>query len=191
MKTFCLLIVCLFAVSATNLHANPRAEFEAQVGTAVAKLNREAANPEGALRLASLLQLEYGTPIQELRWAVENQLPWGEIVAFAYIHATNGRSFSEIREADASRDFWGYVGKAGMNSGKMVNSLEQFLKRVERERNSRMFDQMRATRAVSRIPDLGTGFGLFQEALDFRQIGATPVPTKVHAVGAVLAKGEK
>jgi hypothetical protein len=60
---------------------------------------------------------------------------------------------------------------------------------VEHERNSRIFDKLRASRKVHPLPDLGSGFGLFQEALDFRRIDSSP--TKLHPVAGGLAKGEK
>src|SRR5438093_641894 len=40
------------------------------------------------------------------------------------------------------------------------------------------------------LADLGSGFGLFQEALDFRHIDS-PRPTKIHDVPGDLAKGDK
>src|SRR5262245_56950298 len=184
--------VALVALTSTLHAGSPRAEFDAHVGSSIAKLNREATTVEGALRLASLVQSEYGSPIQELRWAVEQKIPWGEIVALAYIQATNGRTFSELGGAAARSDFWSYLEKAGMSSDKMARSLEQFLKNAERERNSTIFAQLRSARRVPQMPDLGSGFGLFQEALDFRKIDPTPGPIKIHTVGSgVLAKGEQ
>jgi hypothetical protein len=72
----------------------------------------------------------------------------------------------------------------------MAHSLERFLKRTERERNSRIFDRLRASRRIHPLPDLGSGFGLFQEALDFRRIDS-PRPTKIHDGPGVVTKGEK
>jgi hypothetical protein len=73
----------------------------------------------------------------------------------------------------------------------MIHSLDQFLKRVEEERNTRIFERIRANRRVQRMPDLGSGFGLLQEALDFRRL-ESPRPTKVHTLGSGdLLKGEK
>jgi len=77
-----------------------------------------------------------------------------------------------------------------MSCEKMTHSLETFLKRAERERNSRIFDRLRASRRVHQLPDLGSGFGLFQEALDLRHFDL-PQTTKVHAGSGALAKGEK
>ena len=52
----------------------------------------------------------------------------------------------------------------------MARWFEGFQKRAEHERNTRIFDRLRASRKVHPMPDLGSGFGLFQEALDFRHI---------------------
>jgi len=150
---------------------------------AIAKLDHE---PE----LAVLIQKEYGTRDDELRWAAERSLNWGEITALAYIQATTGRTFAEMIGHDARQDLWTYAENAGMNCEKMARSLDTFLKRAERERNSRIFDQLRTSRRVRALPDLGSGFGLFQEALDFRHI-ELPQPTKEHAGTGFLAKGEK
>ena len=172
--------------------ASPRTEFDAHLSSVIAKLNREAVNSEGAQLLAALIQSEYGTSVEELRWAVDHEFPWGQIVAFAYIQATNGRTFAELSSENASGDFWTYTEKAGMSSDKMARSLERFSKRAERQRNSRIFEQIRNTPALARTLDLGSGFGLFQEALDFRRIDDLPRPSKVYTGGPLeLAKGEK
>jgi hypothetical protein len=189
-------IVVAMVVLALPLEAsNSRVEFDAQVGTTIAKLNREAVSIEGAMRLAELIQGEFGTPVNELQWAMENGYSWGEITAFAYIRATNGRTLSELGSelgsAQARADLWTYTEKAGMNSAKMAHALEAFLKQAEKDRNSRIFQRMRTTRQASPMPDLGNGFGLFQEALDFRQVN-TPGPTKIHTVGpTAVAKGDQ
>jgi hypothetical protein len=178
---------------ASTLHAGtPRAAFDTGIANVMAKMNREAAAADGMSRLAVLIQAEYGTSIEELRWAVDREFSWGEIATFAYIQATNGRSFSELKDQQAAGNYWQYAEKAGMSTDKMLRSLEQFSKRVERERNSRIFEQMRNTRTVARTPDVGSGFGLFQDALDFRRIQDNPGPPKVYTGGpANLAKGDK
>jgi hypothetical protein len=122
--------------------------------------------------------------------AAERSLSLGEITVLAYIQATTGRTFAEMIAHDAQRDFWSYAEKAGMNCERMARSLESFSKRAERARNSRIFDALRASRRVRALPDLGSGFGLFQEALDFRHI-ELPQPTKEHTGTGILAKGEK
>jgi len=152
-------------------------------------LDREA-SLDGPASFADLLRKEYGTPQEELRWATQQSLGWGEITALAYIQATTGRSFAEMTQQDARHDFWSYAENAGMSCEKMAHSLEGLLKRAEKERNSRIFDRLRASRRVDPLPDLGSGFGLFQEALDFRRMDS-PRPTKVHEGSGVLAKGEK
>ena len=190
-KHYLIYSVLAMVFSSPIFAANNREEFDTQVGAAIAKLNREAAvDNESALRLAGLLQSEYGTSIEDMKWAVEKSLSWGEISAFAYIGATTGRSFEEIGSADAQQDLWEYTEKAGMNSDKMVHSLGQLLKRAEKERNSRIFERLRGTRRIARLPDLGTGFGLVQEALDFRNIDS-PRIEKVQTGSPALAKGEK
>ena len=161
----------------------------------ISKLDREASmDSESAMLLADLIEKEFGTRREELKWGLEQKLSWGEITAFAYMQVTTGKSFAEMNQAmnqeDARRNFWSYAENAGMSCEKMTHSLEGFLKRAEHERNSRIFDRLRASRRVHPLPDLGSGFGLFQEALDFRRIDS-PRPTKIHEVPGELAKGEK
>ena len=161
----------------------------ALVRNSIAKLNREASSPDGASLVSELIGSEYGTPTSELEWAAAHQLPWGEIAAFAYVRATTGRTFAELADSNIRADILGYAESVGMNSSKMVHSLDQFLKRTEKERNSRIFEQLRTTGRVSSIPDLGSGFGLFQQALDFRNIEVLSV-TKTHTVGTGTVKGQ-
>ena len=178
------LLFVTLALSAQVFAGKSRpAPLNASFVNAMARLDREP-------QLAALIQKEYGTREEELRWAAERSLSWGEITALAYIQATTGRTFAEMIGHDARQDFWTYAENAGMNCEKMARSLESFLKRAERERNSRIFDQLRVSRRVRALPDLGSGFGLFQEALDFRHI-ELPQPTKEHAGSGILTKGEK
>src|SRR5262245_10373208 len=88
--------LAIFVMATPLMAANPRFEFDARVKSALAKLNREAVNAEGAMRLSGLIQNEYGTSKDELRWAIDHEFSWGQIVAFAYIQATNGRTFAEL-----------------------------------------------------------------------------------------------
>ncbi len=179
----------LFALPA--FAGSETAELSAALTNAITKLDREASmDVDGPAFLASMVQKEYGTRGEELRWAIEERLSWGEIAALAYIQATIGKTFAEMTQEDARRDFWSYAENAGMSCEKMARSLSGFLKRAERERNSRIFDRLRASRRVLPLPDLGSGFGLFQEALDFRRIDS-PRPTKIHEGTGVLTKGEK
>ncbi len=158
---------------------------------AIARLDREASmDPETSQLLAESIQKEYGTSEEELKWGVAKKLSWGEITALAYIQATTGKSFAEMTQEDARHDFWSYAENAGMSCEKMAHSLDGFLKQVEKERNSRIFERLRASRRVRPLPDLGSGFGLFQEALDFRRIDS-PRPTKIHDDPGELAKGGK
>jgi hypothetical protein len=157
----------------------------------ISKLDREASvDAEGPMVLADLIGKEFGTPRGELEWGVSHKLTWGEITALAYIQATTGKSFAEMNQEDARHNLWSYAEKAGMSSEKMARSMEGFLKQAEHERNSRIFDRLRASRRIHPLPDLGSGFGLFQEALDFRRIDS-PRPTKIHDVPSDLAKGER
>jgi hypothetical protein len=165
------------------------ADLSAALTNAITKLDREASiNAEGPMLLASLIEKEYGTREEELKWGMDRKLSWGEITALAYIQRTTGKSFAQMNQEDARRDFSAYAENAGMSFDKMAHSLEGFLKMTERERNSRIFDKLRASRKVHPLPDLGNGFGLFQEALDFRSIDS-PRPTKVFSGPGELAKG--
>jgi len=164
-------------------------ELNAALSKAITKLDREASlNAEGPMLLASLIEKEYGTREEELKWGMDQKLSWGEITALAYIQRTTGKSFAQMNQEDARRDFLAYAENAGMSFDKMAHSIEGFLKMTERERNSRIFDKLRASRKVHPLPDLGNGFGLFQEALDFRSIDS-PRPTKVFTGPGELAKG--
>jgi hypothetical protein len=178
--------VPLFAARARN------PEPSAAMTNAILNLDREASVDAGSpVLLAVLIEKEYGTREEELKWALDQRLNWGEITALAYIQATIGKTFSEMSRENAPRDFWSYAEDAGMNCAKMARSLDGFLKRVERERNSRIFDRLRASRRVHPLPDLGSGFGLVQEGLDFHNIESPRGPTKIHEIPGDLAKGEK
>ncbi|HYR43676.1 MAG TPA: hypothetical protein VER98_11670, partial [Terriglobia bacterium] len=180
------LAVPLFAAGGRNPEPN------AAMTSAIINLDREAAvDPESPMLLAFLIEKEYGTREEELKWALNQKLNWGQITALAYIQATTGKSFAEMSRDNAPRDFWSYAEDAGMNCAKMAHSLDGFLKRVERERNSRIFDRLRVSRRVHPLPDLGSGFGLVQESLDFHRIDSPRGPTKIHQVPGELAKGEK
>jgi hypothetical protein len=166
-------------------------ELNVVLSNAISKLDREASiDMEAPMLLADLLEKEFGTREEELKWGLDQKLSWGEIVTLAYIQATTGKSFAAMNQEDARRNFGAYADDAGMNCEKMAHWLEGFQKRAERERNSRIFDRLRASRKVHALPDLGSGFGLLQEALDFRRIDS-PRPTKVHDIPGELAKGEK
>jgi hypothetical protein len=166
-------------------------ELNVVLSNAISKLDREASvDMEGPMLLVDLLIKEFGTRDEELKWGMDQRMSWGEIAALAYIQATTGKSFAEMNQEDARRNFWAYAENAGMSFEKMAHWLEGFQKRAERERNSRIFDRLRSSRKVHALPDLGSGFGLLQEALDFRRI-ESPRPTKIHELPGELAKGEK
>jgi len=179
------MICCSVAVSASD----SRAEFDAQLSQVIAKLNRQAkVDVDGPMLLTELIQRQYGTREDELKWAINHSINWGDVAALAYIQASTGRTFEKMTaEEDARRDFWAYAEKAQLSPSKMAHSLMSFVKLAEKERNSRIFERLRASRKVQAMPDLGSGFGLFQEALDFRRIDA-PRASKVHTVPG-LAKG--
>jgi hypothetical protein len=184
----CALSVCTLPVFATG---NGSRDLNVALTTAIERLDREASvDAEGPSLLADLIEKEYGTSEAELKWGVAHKLSWGEITTLAYIQATTGKSFAEMNQEDARRSFWSYAENAGMSCEKMAHSLDDFVRRAERERNTRIFDKLRASRRVHPLPDLGSGFGLFQEALDFRRIDS-PRITKIHDVPGELAKGGK
>ena len=185
------LLVRILGASVTLSAADARKEFDAQLNHVIAKLNRQAeVDAEGPILLAQLIQREYGTRTDELRWATSQSISWGEIAALAYIQASTGRSFDVMTREEAQRDFWSYVEKREMTAEKMARNLENFLKLAEKERNSRIFERLRISRRIQPMPDLGSGFGLFQETLDFRRIDS-PRVTKVHTVVSGKAKGEQ
>jgi len=168
---------------------NPQSD--ASLKDAIAVLDKSSTQDmEHSLLLADLVQKEFGTRDEELRWAAKQSLGWGEITTLAYIQATIGKSFAEMTREHAQDDFWSYAENAGMSCEKMTHALESFMKRAEKERNTRIFEKLRASRKVHPLPDLGSGFGLFQEALDFHRI-ETPSLTKIHEGVGALAKGEK
>lgn len=190
-KSFLRLSMMVLLFGAPLHGAAERPEPGAVLANAITKLDHEASTDvRSSAVLAELIQKEYGTSGEEIRWAAEESMGWGEITALAYIQATTGRSFAEMIQQKVQLDFWSYAENAGMNCEKMARSLESLSKRAERERNSRIFDRLRTSRRVHPLPDLGSGFGLFQEALDFRRIDS-PRPTKIHDGSGVLAKGGK
>ena len=191
-----ILVGFLFAVVAFGVPlfgaGGGSAPLSAALTNTISTLDRNASkDAESPMLVADLIQKEYGTREEELKWALGQKLSWGEITALAYIQATTGKSFADMNAENARRDFWAYAENAGMNCEKMTRSLDAFLKHVERERNSRIFERLRASRRVHPLPDLGSGFGLFQEALDFRRIDSPRGPTKIHDFPGELAKGEK
>lgn len=157
----------------------------------ISKLDRQVSmDSDGPALLAELIAKEYGTREAELKWGAGQKLGWGEITVLAHIQAATGKTFAEMVKENAQNNLWAYAEDAGMSCEKMTRSLDDFLKRAERERNTRIFDKLRASRRVHPMPDLGTGFGLFQEALDFRHIDSAQT-TKIHDVPGELAKGGK
>src|ERR1051326_4248516 len=67
-------------------------EFEGQLNRVINRLNRQAeADVEAPVLLAQLIQREYGTRTEEIRWAASHSVNWGEMVALAYIQAVTDR----------------------------------------------------------------------------------------------------
>ena len=65
---------------------------------ALTKLDREASmDAEGPMLLVDLIEKQYGTREEELKWGMAHKLSWGEISALAYIQATTGKSFAELQ----------------------------------------------------------------------------------------------
>jgi len=192
-RTFSGLLLWVLVFSVALFAAGRRIpEASAAMTSAIINLDREASvDLESPIHLAFLIEKEYGTREEELEWALDQRLSWGQITALAYIQATTGKSFAEMSRDNAQRDFWSYAEDAGMNCAKMAHSLDGFLKRVERERNSRIFNRLRVSRRVHPLPDLGSGFGLVQEGLDFHRVDSPRGPVKIHEVPGDLAKGEK
>jgi len=189
-KTFLGLLFATLAFGASVAEAAGSPELTLVLSNTLSKLDREAAmDSEGLALLSDLLQKEFGTRADEISWGFGQKMSGGEIAALSYIQATTGKSFAQMNQEDARRNFWAYAENAGMSCEKMAHWLDGFQKRVERERNSRIFERLRASRKVHALPDLGSGFGLFQEALDFRRLDSPP--TKLHNVNGGLAKGEK
>jgi len=173
------------------LFAGGGPELSVVLSNAISRLDHDsAANADSPMLIADMLQKEFGTRQEELKWGLDQKMSWGEIAALAYIQATTGKSFADMYQENALRNFWTYAEDAGMSCDKMAHWLEGFQKRSERERNTRIFDRLRASRKVHALPDLGSGFGLLQEALDFRRIDS-PRPTKIHDGPGEFAKGEK
>jgi hypothetical protein len=171
--------------------ASGSSEGKMVLSNTISRLDREGSvDAESPMLLADLLQKEFGTSEEELKWGMDQKMSWGEIAALAYMQATTGKSFAEMAREDARSNFGTYAENVGLSCDKMVRWLMGFQKRAERERNSRIFDRLRLSRKIHSLPDLGSGFGLLQEALDFRRLDS-PRPTKIHDVPGELAKGEK
>ena len=189
-RTFLGLLFAALGLSCAGLASGrPTPAPTAVLTNVIAKLDREATvDSDGPNLLSDLLEKAYGTREEELKWGMDQKVSWGDMTALAYIQATTGKSFEEMVQENARHDFYSYAENAGMSCDKMLRSLDDFLKRAERERNTRIFERLRASRRVHPMPDLGNGFGLFQEALDFRHIDI-PQPTKIHELPGELAKG--
>jgi hypothetical protein len=156
-------------------------DFEGRVADVVRQFDQGVNADRGFPRvLTVLLGSEYGTPQAEMQWATGESISWGQIAVLSYVRATTGRGFEELALEDAHTNVADFMARMEMSQDIMLNSLENLAGAAVRERNSRIFDQLRSQRRFDTLPDLGAGFGLFQEALDFRQLGPAS-PTKVHS----------
>lgn len=191
MKRLGVVAVAVLLLAPVALARDDASDFSDRIQAMVESLNRDVRVDQGMSRVyASIVRDEFRTPQSELEWALGESISWGEIAVLSYIHATTGLGFDELVAENAHIDVQGFSSRMEMSTDKMIGSLEMFAARTLRERNSRIFDRMRSAGRLDQLPDLGNGFGLFQEALDFRQIGR-PSPTKVHAGVEVLKKGGK
>ena len=179
------------ADGANGANGANRAGGEARLRGVVDQLNDDVGRDPGlAAAYAAMLVSEYGTSRSEIVWALDQDISWGQIAILSYVQATTGHSFEMLAAARVhtnERNTLEYATGMEMSHDKMTQSLEGFTARTVRERNSRIFDRLRISRRVDSLPDLGAGFGLFQEALDLRGLGPHD-PIKVHS-GSGFAKG--
>src|SRR5262245_56074107 len=90
--------ILLLAVSSVN------PEPGAVLTSAISRLDHEASNNnDGPLVFVYLIRKEYGTREEDLKWALDQKLNWGEITALSYIQATTGKSFVEMSRDHAAR----------------------------------------------------------------------------------------
>src|SRR5437016_3047204 len=90
-------------------------ELNVVLSNAISKLDHSSSvDMEGALLVADLLEKEFGTREEELKWGTDQKMSWGEIATLSYIQATTGKSFAEMNQEDARRNFWAYAENAGM-----------------------------------------------------------------------------
>ena len=179
------------AVSGSAQAVADGAGFEARLLGVADQLNGDVlADPGLAALYAAMLGVEYGISQSEIVWALDQDISCGQIAILSYVQATTGSSFENLAAAGAHTNAGNtleYATAMEMSHDKMTQSLEGFAARAVEERNSRIFDRLRLSRRVDTLPDLGAGFGLFQEALDLRELGPTD-PIKVHS-GSGFAKG--
>jgi len=165
-------------------------EFDGEVLSLIEQLNFDVGMDANMAQVYAKLMLnEYGTAPVDVRWAVDEGISWGRIVTLSYFQATTGHSFIEMTSDGAHFDTSTYVSQLEMSPDKMVAALNAFVKLAESERNSMIFDRLRNAPRIQFIPDLGSGFGLFQESLDFRRIESQR-PVKIHSSKGGLTKGD-
>src|SRR5262245_37734341 len=100
----CAIVACAMPVLASG---NQNRDSDAALKSAIERLDHDASvDAEGPSLLAGLIEKEYGTSEDELKWGVAQKLSWGEITTLAYIQATTGKSFAEMNREEARRNFW-------------------------------------------------------------------------------------
>ena len=166
-------------------------KFEDRLLGVADQLNGDFLSDPGLAGLyAQMLGEEYGTAQSQFVWALDQDISWGQIAILSYVQATTGSSFEKLAAAGAhlnAANTLKYATGMEMSHDKMTQSLEGFAARAVEERNSRIFDLLRVSRRADTLPDLGAGFGLFQEALNLRELGPAD-PIKVHS-GSGFSKG--
>src|SRR5262245_2354274 len=100
MRKPCFGLICATLALGGSLFAgNRKPELNVVLSNAITRLDREAsADMEGPMLLAGLLEKEFGTREDELKWSVDQKMNWGEIATLAYIQATTGKSFAQINK---------------------------------------------------------------------------------------------
>lgn len=155
----------------------------------LSKLDREAGgDPSAVVRAAELVRRTFGISAAEFRLATERSGSIGKMAALAYIRSSTGASFDELIRDGVLDGLATYLEDAGLSGEKMSKAIESLTRRVREDRNTLIFERLRASRRVEAIPDVGSGFGLVQETLDFRNLDSA-APVKIHDVPGVRSKG--
>src|SRR2546426_3089661 len=102
-RTFLGLLLAALAFSTPLLAAGGVSpELNVVLSNAISKLDRQASmDAESPMLVADLLEKEFGTREEELKWGLDQKMNWGQITALAYIQATTGKSFAEMNKEDA------------------------------------------------------------------------------------------
>jgi hypothetical protein len=158
-RTFLGLLFAALGLSSTVFASGrPSPAPTAVLTNVIAKLDREASVDSDGPTLLADL-------IEKAYGTREEELKWGL-----------GRKVS-----------WGDMAALAYIQATTGKSFEEMVQENARH-DFYSYERLRASRRVHPMPDLGNGFGLFQEALDFRHIDI-PAPTKIHDLPGELAKG--